>query len=136
MGIEGADREPRLGDAPPAAKSGAAIRPVRTTRSVVSSSGTARSGTWVVTSTTRSSLRGEHHRDIDVAREVGQPLGVSRIGKAGEMERVLVGGRGDDRVHFAWLARDRAAVSTPWPAIRPARAARPRSAAPVPSPDP
>ena len=68
---------------------------------MVSSAGTSRNGTWVVTSTTRSSVGGEHHRDIHAAGELRQPFGVSGIGKAGQMEGVLLGGRGDDRVHFA-----------------------------------
>jgi hypothetical protein len=44
---------------------------------------------------------GQHHRHIDIAGEVGQPFGVTGIGEAGEMEGMLVGGGGDDGVHFA-----------------------------------
>jgi len=46
-------------------------------------------------------LRSEHHGDIDVAGEVGQPLGVTGIREACEMESVLVGGRRDDGVDLA-----------------------------------
>ena len=54
------------------------------------------------------------------AGEVGQPLGVTGKGKAREMQRMLVGGSGDDGVHFAG-ERELAAASTAWPAMRPAR---------------
>jgi hypothetical protein len=43
----------------------------------------------------------EHHRHVDVARQMRQPLGVSRIRKPGEVERVLVSWSGDDRVNLA-----------------------------------
>jgi hypothetical protein len=46
-------------------------------------------------------LRGQHHRHIDVAGQVSQPFGVARIGEAGEMQSVLVRGRGHDRIHLA-----------------------------------
>ena len=43
----------------------------------------------------------EHHGHVHVAGQVRQPFGVTGIGKAGEMERVLVGRSGDDRIHLA-----------------------------------
>ena len=46
-------------------------------------------------------LRREHHRDVHIAREVCEPFGVTRIGKARQMQRVLVGRCGDDRVDLA-----------------------------------
>ena len=64
----------------------------------------------MVTSTTRRGwlrrivrrrLGRQHHGDIHVAGEVGQPFGVTGIGKAREVERMLVGGSGDDGVDFA-----------------------------------
>jgi hypothetical protein len=46
-------------------------------------------------------LRGEHHGDIDIAREVCEPLGVARVGKACEMKGVLVSRGCDDSVDFS-----------------------------------
>jgi hypothetical protein len=46
-------------------------------------------------------IRGKHHGDVDISREMGQPFSVTRIGKAGEVEGMLVGGCGNDGVHFA-----------------------------------
>jgi hypothetical protein len=40
----------------------------------------------------------QHHRDIHIASEMCQPLGVPGIGEAGEVESVLVSRRGDDCV--------------------------------------
>ena len=45
--------------------------------------------------------RGEHHRHVHVAGQLRQPLGVSGIGKARQVQGVLVRRRGDDRVHLA-----------------------------------
>ena len=46
-------------------------------------------------------LSGEHHGHVDVAGQVRQPFGVTGIGEACEMERVLVGRGGDDGIHLA-----------------------------------
>ena len=43
----------------------------------------------------------QHHGDINVTREVGEPFGVPGIGKAGEVQRVLVGRGRDDGVDLA-----------------------------------
>jgi hypothetical protein len=43
-------------------------------------------------------VRREHHRGLDVAGKVRQPLRVTGVWKAGEMQRMLVRGRGDDRI--------------------------------------
>ncbi len=42
----------------------------------------------------------QHHGDIDVSGQVGQPLGVSGIGKSREVQRMLVGGSGDNAIHL------------------------------------
>jgi hypothetical protein len=44
----------------------------------------------------------QHHGHIDIAGEMGQPFGVSRVGEAGQVEGVFVGGSGDDCVYFAF----------------------------------
>jgi hypothetical protein len=49
----------------------------------------------------RHALRGEHHGDIDIAGEVRQPLGMTRVGKACEVKGVLVSWGGDDGVYFS-----------------------------------
>jgi hypothetical protein len=46
-------------------------------------------------------LRREHHGDIYIAGEVRQPLGVTRVGKAGKVKGVLVSGGRDDGVDFS-----------------------------------
>jgi hypothetical protein len=46
-------------------------------------------------------LGGQHHGYVNIAREVGQPLGMTWIGKACEMKRVLVGWGSDNGVDFA-----------------------------------
>jgi hypothetical protein len=46
-------------------------------------------------------IDGEHHRDIEAASQLGQPFGMAGIGKAGQMESLLVGGPGDDSVHLS-----------------------------------
>jgi hypothetical protein len=46
-------------------------------------------------------LSREHHRYVDVAGQMGQPFGMSGVGKSGEVKRVLVSGRGDDGVDLA-----------------------------------
>jgi hypothetical protein len=48
-----------------------------------------------------SGLRGQHHGNVNVAGKVRQPLGMTWVGKTGEMEGVLVSGTGDDGVDLA-----------------------------------
>ena len=43
----------------------------------------------------------QHHRDVDVPGQMGKPLGMSWVRKAGEVEGMLLGWGGDDRVGFA-----------------------------------
>ena len=47
------------------------------------------------------SAGGQHHGDVDAAGQLGEPFRVARIWKTGKMERVLVGGSGDDGVYFS-----------------------------------
>jgi hypothetical protein len=42
----------------------------------------------------------EHHGHIDVSGHVGEPFGVARVRKSGEVKRVFVGWGGDDGVDF------------------------------------
>ena len=80
-------------------------------------------------------LRGEHHRDVHVAGEVREPFGVSGIGKAGEMEGVLLRRRGDDRVHLARERElDRGLDRVAGEPARPDRAARSSGRSPLPCP--
>jgi hypothetical protein len=46
-------------------------------------------------------LGGQHHGDVYIAGQVGQPLGVSGVGKTGEVKGVLVSGGRDDGVYFS-----------------------------------
>jgi hypothetical protein len=46
-------------------------------------------------------LRREHHGDIDIAGEMCQPLGVTRVGKPCEVKGVLVSRGCDDGVYFS-----------------------------------
>lgn len=46
-------------------------------------------------------VRREHHGDVHIPREMGQPFGVTWIREAGEMESMLVCGSGNDGVYFA-----------------------------------
>ena len=50
---------------------------------------------------TGGGFRGQHHGHIHVTGEVSQPFSVTRIRKACEAERVLVGGGRNDGVDFA-----------------------------------
>jgi hypothetical protein len=43
-------------------------------------------------------LSGQHHGHIDPTGKLRQPLGVTGVGKSCEMQRVLVGRSGDDRI--------------------------------------
>ncbi len=113
-------------------------RPVRMILSVVSSCGTARSGTCVVTQHHPQLFGGEHHGDFDVAREMRQPLGVPRPPESGQVERVLVGGRRNDGVGLATQRQLHPRLRSLPPVIRPARTARvgPGQSAGPSSPDP
>ena len=76
-------------------------RPRWVTRSVASRSagvraaGTSASGMWIVTGTTRSVGRGQHHHRAGRAGEVGEVLGMAGEGEAGAvLQRLLVDGVG------------------------------------------
>jgi hypothetical protein len=46
-------------------------------------------------------IRRKHHGHRHVAREMGQPFGMTGPGKSGQVQRMLVGRRRDDAVHLA-----------------------------------
>ena len=86
------------------------VRPVRTTRSVVSKRRHIPEGHVGRDQhnperddlpARRQRLRGQHHGHVHVAGEMRQPFGMTWIGESCEVKRVFVGRRGDDGVDLA-----------------------------------